>query len=92
MACTDFGNLQDIGKKYIFTAMVEAFDSKPHLTPVVGFGPVQRSREAAAQNDAAFRAAMKTLVIGAGVLSTGILLGKSLNFLASKTSREKNSQ
>ncbi len=90
MACTDFGNLQDIGKKYIFTAMVETFDSKSGSISVMGFGPVERAREMRAYNDAAFAAACKTLVMGAGVLSAGIILGNAIDYLVRSKQERRN--
>jgi hypothetical protein len=56
----------------------------------VGLGPIEQARKAQAQNDAAFEAAFKPIVMGAGVFSAAILLGNAVEYLARRRAQRKS--
>jgi len=68
--------------------MLEALPKTSHQD-VIGFGPIERAREMSAENDAAFTAVRKTLVMGAGVFSASILFGNAVDYLMKKRQERK---
>lgn len=70
--------------------MVETSPNNSHSIPKVGFGPIERTRQMAIENDAAFAAACKTITMGAGVFSAGILLGNAFDYLMEKRHKRRN--